>query len=55
MNAGSVTIVHQLMAKGKARVFDHFEVTIGPETSQTKTYEKICAPLVESWMLATWR
>ena len=50
-NAGSVTIGSSVDgAKGKARVFDHFEATIGPETSQTETYEKICAPLVESWI-----
>ena len=46
-NAGSVTIGSSVDgAKGKARVFDHLEATIGPETSQTKTYEKI----VHHWL-----
>ena len=37
-------------AKGKDRVFEHFERTIPPDTSQSRTYELVCAPLVTKWL-----
>jgi len=37
-------------AEGKERIFDHFERTIPPDESQSRTYELVCAPLVNQWL-----
>ena len=50
-NAGSIEIGSSVEgSKGKPRTFNHFEATIGPDCSQSKTYDIICAPLVAKWV-----
>ena len=37
-------------AKGKERTFDHFERTIAPMIRKSRTYDLVCAPLVNQWL-----